>query len=155
MRCPFCGHDNDRVVDSRACDEGGSIRRRRECGYCDRRYTTYERVEEAVVRVIKKDGTRTAFDRDKLRAGIVKACTKRPILDEKLVEIVDAIEKQVLDRPDQLIESSELGEMVLEHLRGLDEVAYLRFASVYRAFRTADDFVQEADQANNPARRAR
>ena len=154
MLCPFCNSDNDRVVDSRSCEEGGAIRRRRECASCRRRYTTYERIEEPVIRVLKKDGTLTPFHREKLRSGIVKACCKRPVRDEQLADIVTAIETQIFDRPDQLIESREIGELVLEHLKRLDEVAYLRFASVYRDFTTAEDFVQELDPNSDHRRRS-
>jgi transcriptional repressor NrdR len=143
MRCPYCRADNDRVIDSRAHEGGHAIRRRRLCQDCRRRYTTYERVEESTIRVIKKDGVRVPFDREKLKRGMERACWKRPIREEQLDEIVTAIENQICDSMESEIESRQLGQMIMEQLRGVDQVAYVRFASVYREFNDANDFVEE------------
>ncbi len=145
MRCPYCRLDNDRVCDSRACEDGYTIRRRRQCVNCHRRYTTYERLEEVAIKVIKKDGNRVPFDRTKIKAGLEKACWKRPISEDQLQAAVSAIERQVYDRLDNEIETRELGEIVIEQLRKLDQVAYVRFASVYRQFKDAHDFVEELE----------
>jgi transcriptional repressor NrdR len=143
MRCPNCKHDNDRVIDSRSSDEGYAIRRRRECLSCKRRYTTYERLEEPVVRVIKKDGAREPFSREKIRKGLEKACWKRPISAEKLDALVTDLESEVYSHGDTEIESRQLGEMVMQRLAQLDQVAFVRFASVYREFKDVNDFVDE------------
>jgi transcriptional repressor NrdR len=145
MRCPYCRLDNDRVTDSRACEDGYAIRRRRQCVNCHRRYTTYERLEEVAIKVIKKDGNRVPFDRMKIKAGLEKACWKRPISEDQLQSAVSAIEREVYDRFDTEIETRDLGEIVIEQLRKLDQVAYVRFASVYRQFKDVRDFVEELE----------
>ena len=143
MKCPFCQLDNDRVIDSRASADGSAIRRRRECLGCKNRYTTYERVEQTTVKVVKKDGTRVPFDRDKIKQGLEKACWKRPIRDDQLDSIISAVENELEGRLETEVESRRLGEMVMQHLRRLDQVAYVRFASVYRQFEDVQDFVAE------------
>jgi transcriptional repressor NrdR len=143
MKCPYCHADNDRVLDSRASQDGYAIRRRRECLNCRRRYTTYERMEEPSIMVVKKDGTRVLFSRDKIRTGLEKACWKRPISSEQIDAIVSAVERDVHSRFENEVHSRELGELVMEKLRALDQVAYVRFASVYRNFTAAEDFVRE------------
>jgi transcriptional repressor NrdR len=143
MKCPFCHVDDDRVLDTRASEDGFAIRRRRECNRCKRRYTTYERIERRAIRVVKKDGNRVPFDRDKLRAGLEKACWKRPVSDAQLEAVVTAVENDVEANFDSEVESRYLGELVMQHLRRLDEVAYVRFASVYRQFKDLHDFVDE------------
>jgi transcriptional repressor NrdR len=143
MRCPFCRADNDRVIDSRASDDGLSIRRRRECFTCKRRYTTYERLEELNVKVVKKNKGREPFSREKLRAGITKACWKRPISDEQIEGVISTIECEVYGNFDSEVESRVLGELVMQLLARLDQVAFVRFASVYRQFKDVRDFVDE------------
>jgi transcriptional repressor NrdR len=140
VRCPFCGEKEDRVIDSRVSREGDAIRRRRECVECGRRFTTYERVEEVLPLVVKKDGRREAFDRLKIRSGLTRACEKRPIPAEALDRIVDGIEARLQEEGRKEVPSDEIGEAVMEALRGLDPVAYVRFASVYRQFRGVDEF---------------
>jgi len=135
VRCPYCHHMDSKVLDSRATDEGASIRRRRECERCGRRFTTYERWEETPLMVIKKDGRREPFQRQKILTGLMKACEKRPIPVAVLEQIVDDIEREARQRGDTEITSRQIGERVMEALRGIDEVAYVRFASVYREFR--------------------
>jgi transcriptional repressor NrdR len=143
MRCPTCKTDNDRVIDSRSSDDGYAIRRRRECLNCKRRYTTYERLEEPMVKVIKKDGMREPFSREKIRAGLEKACWKRPIAAEQIDGLVTDIETEVYAHGDSEIESRELGKMVMARLAKVDQVAFVRFASVYREFKDVNDFVDE------------
>jgi len=143
MKCPYCQVDNDRVLDSRGSEDGFAIRRRRECNHCKRRYTTYERVERSHIKVIKKDGTRVPFDRDRLKQGLEKACWKRPISDAQIEAVVTEIESHVESHFDAEVESRDLGELVMQRLRTLDEVAYVRFASVYRQFKDVRDFVDE------------
>jgi transcriptional repressor NrdR len=143
MKCPYCREDNDKVIDSRASEEGFAIRRRRECLACSRRYTTYERIEESPVKVIKKDGTRSPFDREKIRRGLEKACWKRPVSDEQIDEIVGKVEADVYENFDREVDSRYVGERVMELLRELDQVAFVRFASVYREFKDVKDFVDE------------
>ena len=143
MRCPFCRADNDKVIDSRSSDEGFSIRRRRECLNCDRRYTTYERLEALDFKVVKKDGVREPFDAEKLRQGVSKACWKRPVSPEQIEGIVSAVQTRLYGNFEKEIESSQLGELIMDELRKVDQVAYIRFASVYRAFTDAKDFVEE------------
>ena len=142
MRCPFCGHLEDKVVDSRETREGDAIRRRRECLSCSRRFTSYERVEEVPVVVVKKDGRREAFEHQKLMKGLNLACQKRPVPLARLEELVKDVQARLLERPDREIRSRELGEMVMDELKGLDQVAYVRFASVYRDFKDLPDFVK-------------
>lgn len=143
MRCPFCQIDNDRVLDSRSSADGFSVRRRRECLGCKRRYTTHERLEELSIKVVKKDGVREPFSRDKIRYGIIKACWKRPINPEQIESTISAVEGEVYSRFENEISSNEMGEIVMEHLSMLDQVAYVRFASVYREFTDVRDFVDE------------
>ena len=143
MRCPFCRVDNDKVIDSRGSEDSFSIRRRRECLSCKRRYTTYERVEEVEIKVVKKDGAREPFNRDKMKRGLEKACWKRPISDEQIDGLVAQVEGDIAASYDTEIESRELGGLVMDRLAELDQVAYVRFASVYREFKDVRDFVQE------------
>jgi transcriptional repressor NrdR len=143
MRCPFCGHLEDKVIDSRAAATGDVIRRRRECESCARRFTTYERVEDVLPTVVKKDGRREPFDRQKLVRGLRIACSKRPVSIERIEAIADAIEREAQESERREITASELGDRVMHHLRELDEVAYVRFASVYRSFRDIDEFLSE------------
>jgi len=143
MKCPFCGATDDRVVDSRESREGEVIRRRRECASCGRRFTSYETIEEIPYMVVKKDGRREVFDRKKLRAGLVKACEKRPVAPAKLDAIVDEIETLLHDAEEREISTSRVGGLVMERLRELDKVAYVRFASVYRKFEDVDEFLLE------------
>lgn len=143
MKCPFCDIDHDKVLDSRASDDGGAIRRRRECLACHERYTTYERVERNVPRIVKKNGTRVPFDRLKIKQGIERACWKLPITEEQIDRVVREIESVLEKQNESEIPSLEIGELVMEKLRRLDAVAYIRFASVYRAYRNVDDFVRE------------
>ncbi len=143
MKCPFCGQPDSKVLDSRASDEGSSIRRRRECTVCGQRFTTYERVEEIPLLVIKKDGRREAFDRQKILNGLIRACQKRPVSLEQLEELAAGVEKELRSRLEREVTSGEIGEMVMERLLALDEVAYVRFASVYRQFKDIEKFEQE------------
>ncbi|MHB8903477.1 MAG: transcriptional regulator NrdR [Thermoguttaceae bacterium] len=143
MKCPFCSADNDKVVDSRASEDGAATRRRRQCNACKRRYTTYERVERTTIRVVKKDGTRVPFDRLRLKAGLEKACWKRPISDSDIEAVITEVENCVEANCESEVESRYLGEIVMDQLRELDQVAYVRFASVYREFKDARDFVDE------------
>jgi len=143
MKCPFCGGGDDRVVDSRESREGEVIRRRRECVSCGRRFTSYETIEEIPYMVVKNDGRRENFDRKKLRAGLVKACEKRPVATAKLDVIVDEIETRLHDTEEREMATREVGALVMERLRELDKVAYVRFASVYRKFEDVDEFLRE------------
>ena len=144
MRCPYCGSSNDKVVNSRVCQDGDSIRRRRECLDCGKRFTTFEYIEAAELHVVKRDGRRETFDRRKLKTGVWRACEKRPVTEEDIDNMIGSIEKEIQNRMDSEVPSSEIGEMVLKRLRTLDEVAYIRFASVYRAFRDVSQFRDEA-----------
>lgn len=143
MRCPFCHVDNDRVTDSRGSEDGSAIRRRRECLSCKSRYTTYERLEEMTLKVVKKNGEREPFSREKIRQGLEKACWKRPISADQINATVSAIENDMNDRFEMEVESHVLGELVMNHLGKLDQVAFVRFASVYREFKDARDFADE------------
>ena len=143
MLCPFCGHLEDKVVDSRVSKEGEKIRRRRECQSCERRFTTYERVEEAFPQIVKSDGSRQDYDRQKLRGGIRTACIKRPISIEQIDQVVDNVEQQMLELSSREVSSDWLGSAVTSELRDLDPVAYIRFASVYRAFSDIQAFLRE------------
>ena len=143
MNCPFCGHLHDKVVDSRESKEGDSIRRRRQCLSCERRFTTYERIDEVPYMVIKKDGRREKFDRQKVLAGLLKACEKRPVSMSRLSELVNQVESKVIDSPDREIQTTEIGEILMEGLRELDKIAYVRFASVYRDFQDEQAFFNE------------
>lgn len=142
MKCPFCGHLEDKVVDSRESGEGESIRRRRECLHCERRFTTYEKIEEIPLKVVKKDDTREDYDRRKLLNGILKACEKRPVSMEQIEHIVDEIERAIEKGHEQEVNSKEIGEWVMEKLHHADEVAYVRFASVYRQFKDVNEFME-------------
>jgi transcriptional repressor NrdR len=149
MRCPFCSHLESKVIDSRESKKGLSIRRRRECLGCERRFTTYEKIEEIPYMIIKKDGTRQLFDRQKLLKGMLKACEKRPIAVALLEEIVEEIESRLQERPDKEIKASEIGQLVMDRLKDLDKVAYVRFASVYREFRDVLEFKHELEDLLN------
>ncbi|MCJ7494481.1 MAG: transcriptional regulator NrdR [Deltaproteobacteria bacterium] len=146
MRCPFCQHIDDRVIDSRLSKEGNMIRRRRECANCQRRFTTYERVEETLPLVVKKDGRREAFDRGKILAGLHKACEKRPISVEVLEKLVDRVEQRLEEAGEREVPSREIGEQIMGELQNLDEVAYVRFASVYRSFKDVNEFMNEVKE---------
>jgi len=143
VRCPGCGHEDDRVIDSRSVREGQAVRRRRECLECRHRFTTYEFVEQAAVLVIKKDGRREPYARDRVLAGLIKACEKRPISRQQLEELVDDVERDVLSDTRAEVSSRDIGEAVMDRLQRLDEVAYVRFASVYRSFRDLNQFMDE------------
>ena len=143
MRCPYCNQDNTRVVDSRPVEENNSIRRRRMCDACGRRFTTYEKVETIPLIVIKKDQNREQYDRGKIEAGILRACYKRPVPVERINSTINAIEAKIFNTEDREISSSKIGEIVMEELKNLDEVAYVRFASVYREFKDVNTFMKE------------
>ena len=143
MTCPFCGHREDRVIDSRESKEGAVIRRRRECLKCERRFTTYERSDEIPYMVVKRDGRREKFDRQKVLEGLLKACQKRPVPMAKLAEVVDEVESKLADSPDREISTTAVGELVMERLGTLDKIAYVRFASVYRDFQDIEAFLAE------------
>ena len=145
MKCPYCKCDQDRVIDSRGSGEGFTIRRRRECIKCNRRFTTYERLEQVLIKVIKKDGDQENFDREKIRSGLKVACWKRPISDEELEDVITDIEDKIFAEYENEVETNQLGEMVMEKLFQLDEVALVRFASVYRQFEDIGDFVKELE----------
>ncbi len=143
MRCPYCGYNEDKVIDSRETQDATSVRRRRECLNCGRRYTTYEYVEKTPLMVIKKDGRREAFQREKILNGLLRACHKRPISVETLERVVSEIEKEIQKKFDREVESRCIGELVMEKLSQLDDVAYVRFASVYRQFKDINQFLRE------------
>jgi transcriptional repressor NrdR len=143
MTCPFCGHREDRVIDSRESKEGDSIRRRRECVACERRFTTYERCDEVAYMVIKKDGRREKFDRQKVLNGLIRACEKRPVSMGKLAELVDQAESAVMESPERELATTRIGELLMDRLRELDKIAYVRFASVYRDFQDVGEFLSE------------
>ncbi|MDD5669360.1 MAG: transcriptional regulator NrdR [Candidatus Omnitrophica bacterium] len=143
MKCPFCGYKEDKVVDSRATQDEVAIRRRRECLRCSKRFTTYEYIEESALMVIKKDGKRQSFDRKKILNGIMKACEKRPISMDTMEDIVVQLERQIQKKGGKEISSSKIGEIVMQRLKELDEVAYVRFASVYRQFKDVGQFMDE------------
>lgn len=142
MFCPFCRHDETKVIDSRASEEG-SIRRRRECLDCGRRFTTYEKVEQAPIKVIKKDGTRVPFDPARIRSGLEKACYKRPVSNEQIDHIIYSVEAEIYDQFEREVPSRHIGEKVFDMLREIDQVSFVRFASVYREFKDVNDFVEE------------
>ena len=145
MKCPYCGYEDSRVLDSRPTDEGGAIRRRRECTACLRRFTTYERVEEIPLIVIKKDGRREPFDRNKILSGLLKACEKRPVSLERLDRLVNDVEREIRNSLKGEVESREIGEMAMNRLKEVDEIAYVRFASVYRQFKDVGKFLEELE----------
>lgn len=152
MKCPYCKKDNDRVVDSRSSEDGLAIRRRRECLECGRRYTSYERIDENPVKVIKKDGRRVPFDRAKLRSGIAKACEKRPVGEDEITKVVEGIEAAALKSFEREIPTEFLGEQVMVALRKIDQVAYVRFASVYREFKDVTEFENVLNELNQVIR---
>ncbi len=143
MKCPFCGHQDDKVIDSRSSSDGDAIRRRRECLACGRRFTTYEYVEERPLLVVKKDGRREPFDRKKISSGIQKACEKRPLSPEKIETVVTSIEREIYRKFEREVASKNIGEIIMDRLAALDEVAYVRFASVYRQFKDVNQFMAE------------
>lgn len=146
MKCPFCNHDSSKVIDSRPADDNTSIRRRRECEHCGKRFTTYEKIETIPLIVIKKDKTREPYDRNKLKAGIMSSCHKRPVSAEQLESILDSIETVIFSLEVKEIDSMKIGDLVMEKLKDLDEVAYVRFASIYREFKDANTFKEELDK---------
>lgn len=146
MKCPYCGHLGDKVVDSRESKEGDVIRRRRQCLNCGKRFTSRERLEDIEYRVIKKDGNREAFQRQKLIAGLLTACEKRPVSIQQLEEIADRIEAELQERPEREMSTKEIGAKLMQELKQLDQVAYVRFASVYRQFRDVGQFRREVDE---------
>ena len=143
MKCPYCGHENTRVIDSRPADDNSSIRRRRACDECDKRFTTYEKLETMPLMVIKKDRTRETYERSKIEDGVIRSCHKRPVSIEQINAMIDEIENQVFNMEVKEVETSEIGELVMEKLKDLDEVAYVRFASVYREFKDVNTFMEE------------
>lgn len=143
MKCPFCGHENTRVIDSRPAEENNSIRRRRVCDGCDKRFTTYEKVETIPLIVIKKDNNRETYDRSKIEAGVLRACHKRPVSANDIEEIVEEVETKIFNLEEKEISSNIIGEMVMDRLKDLDAVAYVRFASVYREFKDVNTFMDE------------
>ena len=146
MRCPFCDNQETKVIDSRPTEDGHAIRRRRECERCSRRFTTYEKVEEVILMVVKKDGSREAFDRQKIMNGIIKACEKRPVTVATMENMVDQIERGLNNMMEKEIESSFIGELIMDQLKDVDQVAYVRFASVYRQFTDVNTFVAEIEK---------
>ena len=150
MRCPYCGHLEDRVVDSREAQDGQATRRRRECLGCTRRFTTYERIEEVLPQVVKKDGRREPFDRAKIVEGVAIACQKRPVSAEQIQALVSGIERELQELGEKEIRTAVIGEALMRRLRSLDEVAYVRFASVYRAFRDVGEFMTELEGLAKP-----
>ena len=143
MRCPYCGYRESKVVDSRPADEGASIRRRRECLSCEKRFTTYEKVETIPLIVIKKDNTREQYDRSKIEAGVLRACHKRPVSAQQITSLVDEVETDIFNREEREISSQVIGELLMNKLKDLDAVAYVRFASVYREFKDVNTFMDE------------
>jgi transcriptional repressor NrdR len=143
MTCPFCGHREDKVIDSRESQQGEITRRRRECLKCNRRFTTYERIDEIPYMVVKKDGRREKFDRQKVMNGLLRACEKRPIGMSKLAEIIDVVESRIAESPERELTTTEIGEILMERLSSLDKIAYVRFASVYRDFQDVEAFFKE------------
>ncbi len=149
MNCPFCSNSETKVIDSRPTDEGNSIRRRRECLECKRRFTTYEKIEEIPLIVVKKDRSRESFNRDKIRNGIIKACEKRPVSMQTIEHIVEELEKELQSSLEKEIESVHIGELLMQYLKDTDEVAYVRFASVYRQFKDINTFMDELKKILN------
>ena len=145
MTCPFCGYREDKVIDSRESKEGDLIRRRRQCLSCERRFTTYERIDEIPYMVVKKDGRREKFDRQKVLNGLLRACEKRPVSMGDLAQLVDDVESRLSDSPDREISTTTIGELVMDRLRNLDKIAYVRFASVYRDFKDVEAFFSELE----------
>jgi transcriptional repressor NrdR len=149
MKCPYCGFAQDRVVDSRESKEADSIRRRRECEGCNKRFTTYERIDEIPYMVVKKDGRREKFERQKVLSGLLRACEKRPVSASKLEAIVDETEAFLMDSAERERTTNQIGELIMDHLRTIDKVAYIRFASVYRDFKDVREFKEELEQLLN------
>ena len=143
MKCPFCGHDNTRVIDSRPADENNSIRRRRVCDECGKRFTTYEKIETIPLIVIKKDNNRETYDRSKIEAGVLRACHKRSVSANQITRLVDEVETEIFNKEEKEIPSQVIGELVMDRLKSLDAVAYVRFASVYREFKDINTFMDE------------
>ena len=143
MKCPFCGHENTRVIDSRPADENNSIRRRRVCDECDKRFTTYEKVETIPLIIIKKDNNRETYDRSKIEAGVLRACHKRPVSANEITHLINEVETEIFSREDREIPSQVIGEILMNRLKDLDPVAYVRFASVYREFKDVNMFMDE------------
>ena len=152
MMCPFCGWKEDRVIDSRESKEGDVIRRRRQCLKCERRFTTYERSDEIPYMVVKKDGRRERFDRQKVLGGLLRACEKRPVAMGKLADVVDEVESKLSESPERELATTQIGEIVMDRLRGLDNIAYVRFASVYRDFQDVETFLNELRNLMAPKR---
>lgn len=149
MKCPFCGHANTRVIDSRPAEENNSIRRRRACDECDKRFTTYEKVETIPLIIIKKDNNRETYDRSKIEAGVLRACHKRPISANQINQLVDEVETEIFNREEKEISSNIIGELVMNKLKDLEAVAYVRFASVYREFKDINTFMEELKSVLN------
>lgn len=149
MKCPFCGHENTRVIDSRPAEDNNSIRRRRVCDECDKRFTTYEKVETIPLIIIKKDNNRETYDRSKIEAGVLRACHKRPISVSQITQLVDEVETQIFNMEEKEIESRVIGELVMNKLKDLEAVAYVRFASVYREFKDINTFMDELKSVLN------
>ena len=143
MKCPFCGHENTRVIDSRPAEENNAIRRRRVCDECDKRFTTYEKVETIPLIIVKKDDNRETFDRSKIESGVLRACHKRPVSALQIQQIVDEVETEIFAREEKEVSSSVIGELVMDKLKDVDSVAYVRFASVYREFKDINTFMDE------------
>lgn len=143
MKCPFCGHDNTRVIDSRPAEENNAIRRRRVCDECNKRFTTYEKIETIPLIIIKKDDNREVYDRSKIEAGVLRACHKRPVSVEQINQLVDSVEVEIFNREEKEISSQAIGELVMDKIKNLDAVAYVRFASVYREFKDINTFMDE------------
>ena len=143
MKCPFCGHENTRVIDSRPAEDNSSIRRRRVCDECDKRFTTYEKIETIPIIVIKKDNNRETYDRMKIEAGVLRGCHKRPISANQINQLVDEVETEIFNREEKEIPSQVIGELVMNKLKDLEAVAYVRFASVYREFKDINTFMEE------------
>ena len=152
MKCPYCDNPDTKVIDSRPTEEGHAIRRRRGCDKCNRRFTTYEKVEETILMVVKKDGRREAFDRSKMINGMIKACEKRPVSMAQMEDIVNDIEKTISNSMQKEVESYDIGEMIMNRLKEVDEVAYVRFASVYRQFTDMNTFIKEIEKLIEPVK---
>lgn len=151
MKCPFCGYIDSKVIDSRPTDENSTIRRRRECLQCKKRFTTYEKIEKVPIIIVKKDGTRQSYDRNKILNGLIRACEKRPVSLDTLEKSVDNIEKTIYNSMDKEISSMDIGNLVMEELKKIDQVAYVRFASVYREFKDIDTFMKELQSIKEEA----
>ena len=149
MKCPFCGHENTRVIDSRPAEDNNSIRRRRVCDECDKRFTTYEKVETIPLIIIKKDNNRETYDRSKIEAGVLRACHKHPISASQITQLIDEVETQIFNMEEKEIESRVIGELVMNKLKDLEAVAYVRFASVYREFKDINTFMDELKSVLN------